>query len=368
MTSRRSPRAQISRIEKEALRSNVIEYMAEDSGRFGIAIVSLGTRHPRFRVFSQYHDLEGILSPANSIRVPADASGAMAVGAIHPWDWVDGRIADYSSRGPTTDGRVKPDITAPSGVSTESYGVWNALLGTGGYFGTSAAAPHVAGAAALIKSANPILLARRVVGCPRRSNGRHRRLREGQQYRVRQVGAARHGATGSHTASDHFPVSHQRALRPGRYHQWNRFRLRPGHRQGGVLRRHRAQLLPVRQLERHPDPGTGTDRCPHRRPAGHHRHGQRHRPADRHLALGLECLPAQRQDQHSRHRDRQQLRRFTRKQLREDRFEDDLLLLLLVELHHQVPHSGQYAIRQSQRSNLRRDEQLPLPRGLRVPT
>ena len=36
-----------------------------------------------------------------------------------------------------------------------SYGVSTASYGTEGYFGTSAAAPHVAGAAALIKSANP---------------------------------------------------------------------------------------------------------------------------------------------------------------------------------------------------------------------
>ena len=46
----------------------------------------------------------------------------MSVGAVH-YDYYNlGRIADYSSRGPTTDGRIKPELVAPTGVSTVSYG------------------------------------------------------------------------------------------------------------------------------------------------------------------------------------------------------------------------------------------------------
>ncbi len=72
----------------------------------------------------------------------------MSVGAIYHRNWNAGRIEDYSSRGPTTDGRIKPELVAPTGVSTASHAPY--VFG-----GTSFAAPHVAGAAALIKSANP---------------------------------------------------------------------------------------------------------------------------------------------------------------------------------------------------------------------
>ena len=56
-------------------------------------------------------------------------------------------IINFSSRGPTDDGRIKPDLSGPDGVSNDVIG--------GGFFGTSAAAPHGTGAAALIKGAAP---------------------------------------------------------------------------------------------------------------------------------------------------------------------------------------------------------------------
>jgi hypothetical protein len=78
-------------------------------------------------------------TPAGSLAPPADATGALAVGAV---TWNTDKIASYSSRGPTEDGRLKPDISAPTQVSSAVYGA--------SFAGTSAACPHVAGAAAVL--------------------------------------------------------------------------------------------------------------------------------------------------------------------------------------------------------------------------
>ena len=77
---------------------------------------------------------------------PADAAGVMAVAAIDYSHWATGPQENFSSQGPTTDGRMKPEISGPDGVSSFIYGT---------FFGTSASSPHVVGAAALILSNNP---------------------------------------------------------------------------------------------------------------------------------------------------------------------------------------------------------------------
>lgn len=82
--------------------------------------------------------------PAGSLTIPADTDGAIAVGATY---WSSDVAESFSSRGPTTDGRVKPDLSAPDGVDTASY----LALGRS-FYGTSASTPHVAGAIASLKS------------------------------------------------------------------------------------------------------------------------------------------------------------------------------------------------------------------------
>ena len=96
-----------------------------------------------------------IATSSGSILEPADAASVFAVGAISHIYWNYGPQEDFSSQGPTNDwagaaARIKPDICAPDGVATMTYGQQ--------FPGTSAATPHVAGAAALLWSLRPNLL------------------------------------------------------------------------------------------------------------------------------------------------------------------------------------------------------------------
>ncbi len=103
----------------------------------------------------------GNAGPAQcSVGTPGAAANALTVGAMSDMGVLGFKQAYFSSRGKTSDGRIKPDISAP-GVSITS--VDNGT--TNGYIvfsGTSMATPFVAGVAALMREANPLLSAARI--------------------------------------------------------------------------------------------------------------------------------------------------------------------------------------------------------------
>lgn len=82
----------------------------------------------------------------STVAVPAVAQKALGIGAV---DVKTLATPSYQGRGPAPDGRIKPDVQAPTNVETASSASTTA---TQVFTGTSCATPHAAGAAALARN------------------------------------------------------------------------------------------------------------------------------------------------------------------------------------------------------------------------
>lgn len=132
-------------------RTSVISRAAVMAARKGVIVVNSAGN-------------EGLPLPGqNSLIAPADADSILAAGAVSPAGVRDG----FSSCGPTSDGRIKPDVMA---VGSSVYVASN--VDTAGYFfvqGTSFSCPLTAGVAALVLKAHPEATAMQIINAIKKS-------------------------------------------------------------------------------------------------------------------------------------------------------------------------------------------------------
>jgi hypothetical protein len=114
--------------------------LTTDAGAWRLIVRQDAGPPSELSLFSQTVGFGPLAVSAGSIPTPGDAAGALSVGAVK-WTGVD--LEPYSSEGPSAGGPAKPDLVAPTYVTSNPE--WP------GTAGTSSSAAHVAGAAALLR-------------------------------------------------------------------------------------------------------------------------------------------------------------------------------------------------------------------------
>ena len=110
----------------------------------GVVVVAAAGNRGFERVLTSAGELDAYRGI--SITDPGNAEGVITVGATHRFQPHTYGVSYFSSRGPTGDGRIKPDVLAPGERITSA--LFNDEFGAKD--GTSMAAPHVSGVAAML--------------------------------------------------------------------------------------------------------------------------------------------------------------------------------------------------------------------------
>jgi subtilisin family serine protease len=126
---------------------------AERTMQSGVVVVAAagnrGYRHIRAADETSFYQFCAV-----SITDPGNAEGVITVGSTHRREPHNYGVSYFSSRGPTGDGRIKPDLVAPGEKIYAPSPHGDAIT----LDGTSMAAPHVSAAAAMLIARHPELM------------------------------------------------------------------------------------------------------------------------------------------------------------------------------------------------------------------